>query len=237
MPAATIALWFRKFNALTKTNMKNLSIIALLLTLATGASGQAVTTTTNDTIGVGIPDNDLSGLASTKTFVSPITSLTDLNVYINISGTYNGDLYAYLTYGSGFSVLLNRPGRTSLNTLGYGDDGLDITLDDAAATDIHAYGGNGGNLLTGTFQPDARNTSPLTVLANTGRTDFLSSFNGLDPNGDWTLFVADVSGGDTHTLVSWGLEATGPIPEPGTTTLLALGGLGLLLAAWRRKQS
>jgi subtilisin-like proprotein convertase family protein len=92
-------------------------------------------------------------------------------------------------------------------------------------------------LLTGTFQPDARNTSPLTVLANTGRTDFLSSFNGLDPNGDWTLFVADVSGGDTHTLVSWGLEATGPIPEPGTTTLLALGGLGLLLAAWRRKQS
>lgn len=84
--------------------MKNLSIIALLLTLATGASGQAVTTTTNYTIGVGIPDNDLSGLASKKTFVSPITSLTDLNVYINISGAYNGDLYAYLTYGSGCST-------------------------------------------------------------------------------------------------------------------------------------
>ena len=50
------------------------------------------------------------------------------------------------------------------------------------------------------------------------------------------LLIADLSGGDTHTLVSWGLEATGLVPEPGTTALLALGGLGLLLAAQRRKK-
>jgi hypothetical protein len=40
----------------------------------------------------------------------------------------------------------------------------------------------------------------------------------------WTLFVADLSGGDTHTLSSWGLTLTGvPVPEPGTAALLPGG--------------
>lgn len=53
--------------------------------------------------------------------------------------------------------------------------------------------------MTGTWQPDGRTNSPGSVLDSQPPDAFLSSFNGLDPNGDWTLFVADVSGGDTHT--------------------------------------
>lgn len=210
---------------------------------AAGASGQVQTTTTNYTIGLSIPDNNLSGLASTKTFTSPITALTDLNVLLNISGTYNGDMYAYLTYQSGFSVLLNRVGRRSGSSLGYGDDGMNVTLDDEAGNgDIHIYrltlnlnhSTPIAGALTGSWEPDARNIDPTLSLDTTPRTASLTSFDGLDPNGDWTLFVADASGGDLHTLVSWGLEATGTVPEPGTTLLLTLGGLAL--AGWVRRR-
>jgi hypothetical protein len=34
----------------------------------------------------------------------------------------------------------------------------------------------------------------------------LNTFTNQDPNGEWTLFVADMAMGDSHTLVSWGLE-------------------------------
>ena len=46
-----------------------------------------------------------------------------------------------------------------------------------------------------------------------------------------TLFVTDLSGGDSHTLDSWELEITG-VPEPGTVSLLLLG--AALLARRRR---
>jgi subtilisin-like proprotein convertase family protein len=58
----------------------------------------------------------------------------------------------------------------------------------------------------------------------------LSSFNGLNPNGTWTLFLADASGGAPNTLVSWGLDITGTaaVPEPPS---IIEGGLGALVLA------
>ena len=54
---------------------------------------------------------------------------------------------------------------------------------------------------------------------------------GHQPNGDWTLFVADLNLNGTVQLDAWGLNIT-PIPEPGTLGLLALGALAL----WRRRK-
>ena len=110
---------------------------------------------------------------------------------------------------------------------------MSLTLDDSAATDIHVYGGNSGNPLSGTWQPDGRNVSPLSVTDTSLRDAPLASFQGLNPNGEWTLFIADVSGGEESILQSWGMEVTA-VPEPSSLVLGVIGLAGFFLVRWRR---
>jgi len=185
------------------------------------AAAQPTTTTTNFIIGATVPDGDVSGMASVQTISTPITNLTNLKVSLKLSGTWSGDLYCFLTHGPGYSVLLNRVGRSSASDLGYNDPGLEVTFDDGATNgDIHVYrlqlsGSQGTPIpgpLTGVWAPDARVADPTNVLDTDARSAFLGSFNGVDPNGEWVLFVADMAAGDIHTLDSWGLEITGYSP-------------------------
>ena len=210
-----------------------------LLLLAPSA-GAALLTYGSGPLNAGIPDANVNGYQHTLTVsgqTDPDHVVSDVNVKLNFSGGYNGDLYVYLSHGSGFSVLLNRVGRTGANPFGYGDAGFMITLDDGAGPDLHNYGGNGGNQLSGTFQPDARNVDPATVTEASGRTAFLNAFNTLEVNGDWTLFVADMSGGEVSTLVSWELDITA-VPEPAPLALGLFTTAFLLVQgsrAWRRR--
>ena len=87
--------------------------------------------------------------------------------------------------------------------------------------DIHTSSGNSG-LVSGTYQPYARNVDPDLVLDTTPRTAFLNSFNGLNANGTWTLFVSDNSAADESTLQGWGLTINS-VPEPSRALLLMLG--------------
>ena len=72
---------------------------------------------------------------------------------------------------------------------------------------------------------------PRLVTDEAARTAMLSSFNGLDPNGPWTLFIADNSALGTGTLAGWGLTMTADgVPETSATfglLTLALGSLWL----------
>ncbi len=196
-------------------------------------------TLTNYSVSLSIPDNDPSGISSTKTFSSGITFMSNLKVTLQISGDYNGDLYAYLTHGSGFTVLLNRVGRTAADPFGYADSGFDVTFDDSAANgDIHSYQATSdpaGGTLTGIWAPDGRNIDPANAFDTTPRSTFLNSFAGMDPNGDWTLFIADLSPAGTSVLDNWGLEAVGVVPEPATWGLLLFGSGALVMLARRRR--
>lgn len=204
-------------------------VIALLL--LTSASLQAATTIVDWTVNSSIPDNNPTGLVDTQTISgSTITGITGIEVRLKLTGGWNGDLYAFLQHDSGFSVLLNRPGKTSGDPIGSGSSGFDITLSDDAITDIHDLAGLGP--ITGLFQPDARNMDPDLVINTDPRTAYLSSFQNLNANGDWTLFVADNAAGDASTLVGWGLTIFG-VPEPSRAMLLMLG-LGSLLLRRRR---
>jgi subtilisin-like proprotein convertase family protein len=188
-------------------------------------------------------DADESGISDSRTIDFSIGLITDVNVTLNLEGrglgAFNGDLYVTLTHESGYSVLLNRPGRRSDNTVGYGDSGLNVTFDDTAVNgDIHSYRLtlNGSNTtplrtspLTGIWAPDGRGVDPDLALVTSPRDKPLSSFNGLNPDGVWTLFVADLETGGTAKLVSWGLEITA-VPEPGVYGLATAAGLLLFVA-------
>lgn len=119
-------------------------------------------------------------------FVVPDSSImTDVDVGLDITHTFIGDLEIRLTHEpSGTVVLLadNRCGGT--------DNYPNILLDDEASATI---------------------ASNCATLANSVRLpdNPLSAFDGFDSAGTWTLTITDTAGGDVGTLNSWSLHISG----------------------------
>ena len=171
-----------------------------------------------------IADGNVGGMWNTMNLTGAGlgSSLTDIKVTLNVSSSgYNGDLYAYLSYKGVLVPLLNRIGVSSGNSFGSPGQGLNnVTLSDAGLVNIHTYV-VGSSALSGTYRPDGQTTSPLgsasSFAADGGSLTFRAvgtGFGNLDPNGQWTLFFADVvAGGGNSTLNGWNLEITA-VPEP-----------------------
>ena len=209
---------------------RTISLIAILLALTPRAS--ALVNTFSWSGSQLIPDNNASGVAYTFNFVGGPLAITNVSVSLNIAGGWDGDLYAYLSHGSGFSVLLNRIGSTSGNSGGSGVSGMNVLLSDSYATDIHTAT---NNPLTGNFAPDGRNVNPFGALNTDPRTAFLGSFNGIDPNGSWTLFFADVSPLSTSTIQSWSVNIGATVPEPGSLAVIGLAAAVVFVARSKRR--
>lgn len=170
-------------------------------TFAGGASG----------LGQAIPDNDPSGVAYSLNFAANGLSISDISVSFNLSGGYNGDIYAYLSNVSQLSTLLNGPSP-----------------------------GLSGSAMNITFVEGSGSRIPMTSSANlsgtyTAYTD-LAVFNSTDPNGNWTLFFADLSAGDTSTLNSFSVDITA-VPEPVNVALGIFGVFlgGASIVRWHRQ--
>ena len=198
--------------------MKKIFLLATVVASVVGANATLYTTNWNcgfANSGV-VPDNNLSGWSDTRTVGAiPAGTFTSLSVDLQLSGGWNGDLYAYLVHSSGFSVLLDRVGTgvSGVSSFGYGDAGMNVNLA-ASGTSIHQYGGNStfSATPTGSWQTD--NTSGS-----------LASFLSTSPNGSWSLFVADLSGGGVSTVQSWGLQMDiVAVPEVETWVAAALAG-------------
>jgi subtilisin-like proprotein convertase family protein len=213
---------------MTRTYCFNGLLLLVFALLAGGmvASHGSTTLTESWTVNAAVPDNDPAGLSNTQILTTTIASIESVTVSIVLSSSFamwNGDYYAYLVHDTGFAVLMNRVGRTATDPDGYGDAGFNVTFDDLATNDIHLYQdvtNPAGGVLTGTWQSDGRNVDPFFAIDTTPRTANLSSFDGLDANGAWTLFVADLAAGGEANLVSWSLTVTGQIPEPSRVLLL-----------------
>jgi len=110
-------------------------------------------------------------------------SIDDVNVTIDVSHTFDGDIDIKLIAPDLTEVVLSDRNGSS------GDNYTNTVFDDAAGTAISA----GSAPFTGTFQPDGS----------------LADFNGLSSFGDWSLVITDNAGGDGGTLNSWTLELCG----------------------------
>ena len=126
-----------------------------------------------------IPD---PGTATSTITVSQDITISSLQVTLNISQTFDSDLFIFLQAPDGTEVLLvNRRG-------GSGRNFVNTVLSDAAGQSIRT----GAAPFTGTYQPE----SPL------------STFAGADARGVWTLWVEDESGGNVGVINSWSLTIT-----------------------------
>mgnify|MGYP001500430382 CR=1 FL=1 len=192
-----------------------------------------------------IPDGSAIGSSGTATDSGLGSVFQDVSVSLNISGGYNGDLYAYLSHGGVLVPLLNRVGVGSAHSgssaFGYSDSGFNITLT-SSGNDVHWYrdlvNPSGGQLTTEAWQPDGRAIDPLSAPSSfdssSGPVNF-NSYSSVNPNGTWTLFIADLSSGEQSQLVSWSLDITA-VPEPVNVALGILAGVFLVVALGRSQQ-
>ena len=150
------------------------------------------TTYTNSTPLV-VPDGiapNTPGAPISNTVTVPVTNnITDVNVTLVGAHTYYWDLITELSHPNGTSKarLLNR-------NCNQPSTGFNVVFNDDSPTIVCA-----GNL-SGTFAP----SQPLSV------------FNGLNPNGVWTLTATDNYNGDTGTITSWTLEVCSQVVTAST---------------------
>ncbi len=166
------------------------------------------------------PDNiHIRGLSG------PITRVTA--TLTGLSHTSPADLDVLLVGPQGQNIEL-------LSDVGGGGpaSNVNLTFADQAEFPIPA----GGHLSTGNFKPsndtgDGADTFPAPAPAPTSATT-LSTFNGTDPNGTWSLYISDDAPGDVGSMASWSLDittlsnATAPTVAPTGTTATAVAASG-----------
>lgn len=201
---------------------------ALLAFLAAAGSARAEFASFEYFVAGTIPDDSILGIQNTQSVAGVTGAIEDLRLSLALTpigadGGWMGDLYAYLRHtdesGTTTSILMNRVGRQVGRSAGLSaGPSIDIMFDDVGP-DVHLLAGPQGELLTGTFSADGRAIDPALALDTAARTAGLDLFTGGNANGEWTLFIADMSGGSQYRLDSWGLvfqtaEVTDPEPEP-----------------------
>ena len=151
----------------------------------------STTTRASTDVPKNIPDG--SGSAQSILNVSGVTGVvSDIDVTLNISHTWDEDLIISLIGPDGTRVTLASERGND------GDNYSGTVFDDEASQ--HISGGNPP--FAGRFQPEGQ----------------LTSFDGINPNGTWTLEVRDTVDDDLGRINSWSITLSSANAEPSTLT-------------------
>lgn len=178
-------------------------LFAALLLLAGPAWTQQVTFTGTGNLPIpsGAPGQTV-GITQSLCAVSGVgilgSCVTIDNVEIDLTHTWVGDI----------GILLIGPGGQILDlSTGNGVAGNNYTntvFTDQAGDFITA----GAPPYTGSFRPEGRATTlnaPYTNAPPLGTHTFANTYNGLNADGNWTLYINDYVPGDIGELISWSI--------------------------------
>src|SRR5262245_18115077 len=146
---------------------------------------RSVPTTFTNPAAITIPDASTASPYPSTIVVSGMAgTVTKATVTLNgLSHNAGRDLYMLLVAPNGVNALLmSDVGGPTIGS-------VTLALDDAAATLLLTL----GTLTSGTFRPanfDSSDSFPAPAPAPSGGSA-LSVFNGLNPNGTWSLYVVD----------------------------------------------
>jgi subtilisin-like proprotein convertase family protein len=99
-----------------------------------------------------------------------------------------------------------------MNFAGFGSSTSTLTFDDAASASLPFFGA----IPTGTYTPSVFSQALVYAAPAPARPygSALSVFNGVDPNGTWSLYVQDFAPEDVGSMSGWSLTiTTGKTPE------------------------
>lgn len=185
--------------------MKIRNLIVLLSALALVALGAAQlfasVTQSSTNVPLAIPDN--GNVNSTLNF-SINGTVTDVNLTVSITHTWNADLRLALSNASvGAQILWMNCGQSS-------DNLTNTVLDnDAAGLSTCQFA---GAPFTGSFRPTNGQIDGAPVPINAPGS--LNAFDAFLSGGIWTLNVADDSPICTGTLTAWSITMDCPAPCP-----------------------
>ena len=123
---------------------------------------------------------DSGTVTDTLTATLAPASLTQIEVLVDLTHSWDSDLVITLISPAGTRVLLSNGNGSDL------DNYTNTTFSDSATTNIWS----GSAPFSGWFIPE----------------EALSILNGEDGNGIWSLEIADNASGDTGELVNWGIK-------------------------------
>lgn len=199
---------------MNNTNLLNVRTVLAAVVMGAGVARGTLYTETFSSVNAAIPQGNPVGVAITETVSGIPSGMTvgALTVGLDISGGYNGSLYAYLVAPNGTLVmLLNQPGVSGSNPFGASGSGMNITLQNGSSTHGLIQNETSSSVLSGSYNAAGS----------------LSGFYGSAANGTWTLFFADLaSGGGQATLSDWSLGITAA-PEP-VNVAMAFFGVGIV---------
>ncbi len=140
-----------------------------------------------DAPALAIPDNDPIGVSTTIT-VADAGAILDMDVDLDISHTWVGDLIVTLESPGGTVVTLIDQMGVPASTFGCSNNDMQVTLDDEAVDPIEDECSS--SPISGSYTPEQA----------------LSAFDTEEVMGVWILTVSDNAGGDTGMINSWTLN-------------------------------